>query len=129
MKLHNETVTVFNRVASRNGTDTWYATVLKNVHVDRSMGKLRQKCGQETNNRILISSSLDGYKRPKEWKPGDGFTLQENRDLVYLGDWPWEKKISVNKLKNELEETFDDVYTVHTVSQFRIIPHLEIACG
>ena len=127
--LKTETITIFNRVPARRGPYTWKTTVIKGVHIDHSIDHQMKRYGKETNNKITISMPLQGYTLPKEWdKTKEGFTLHENVDLIAIGEWTGVSEFQLDDL-NEMAKEYDDVFTVHQVSRFRLIPHLEVACG
>lgn len=103
--MFNDTVTVFNRYESRLG-DTWYATVLHNVHLNMDKAAIIAKYGEksEDNAVLLVHYSLqDGRKMigNKEWLPPkkwDGqlnsllsqtitFTAGQEFDFFMAGEW------------------------------------------
>lgn len=147
--MFNDTVTIFNRLHSKNG-DKWYPHVLHNVKVNADKSSIIAKYGAEstdTASLIVHYKHVDGEKMidgirflpPKEWTRqeegmhGDSITFNDNAtyfDFFIMGEWGNSEPINDNDYDkgfyNELNSKLDYCYAITSVGCFNIIPHFEI---
>lgn len=135
--MYKDTVTVFNR-RRRNGTDTWYPTVLENVDLNVDSAAIRQRYGAETKDRaklhimyapgIVIAGKQ--YYLPKEWD-GDGITFHDGDLFDFFWDGTW-TGTTVNDedykdgFFNYMKKNHDMVFAITSVARYSVIPHFEI---
>lgn len=147
--MYADTITLFNRKESRSG-DTWYPSVLHNVHLNMDRAAILAKYGAESQDSAALNvryALSDGDKLigdkiwlpPKEWDaledPSGHITFNggETFDFFWLGEWENEKPISSmdysadNGFYNYMNRTHDYVFAVSSVGgPYSVIPHFEI---
>ena len=142
--MYIDTITLFNRKKAKGGRDTWYATMLENVNLNIDRGAVVKAYGEQSVAKVILNVKLDGreicglrYMLPKEWQrqadPTGTITFQsgENADFFLLGEWDGDTVISddgygVAGFRDYMERNHDRVYEVASVSEFSVIPHLEV---
>ena len=132
--LGNDTVTIFNKLQTGRREYQWKATVIENVHVEYSRGAILNKYGKDTDNKVELYLPSEHFTRQKSWiQEKQGFSANEGTDLVWIGSWDGPEWINDADypagFDQHMLETKDDIYRIHTVSLFKLIPHLEIGCG
>lgn len=143
--IYLDTVTLYNRKENRGG-DTWYPTVLRNVHLMSDRAALIAKYGPETQDNAALNVRCKivgdevwvGSKQwlpPKRWMADedydntitftdgsrfDFFVEGEFHDIVNDADYTGGFYAYMNK-------TFDHVYAITAVGgPYKLIPHFEI---
>ena len=147
--MYNDTVTLFNRKEGGEG-DTWFPTVLRNVHLNMDKAAILAKYGPNAADAAVLNIryTKDGEKKmvahkrwlpPKEWEkqldhgqavtftPGDRF------DFFWVGDWGSEELVrdadyfSDTDFYTYMNRTHDYVFAVSSVGgPYSAIPHFEI---
>ena len=147
--MYSDTITLFNRKPGDKG-DTWYPTVLRNVHLNVDKLAILSKYGSnaQDNASLHVRYVQDGEKKmvggkpwlpPKQWKnlpdPSEAITFADGAqfDFFWLGDWRDKKPVP------DVEYAFDtDFYTymnknhdfVFAISSiggpYSVVPHFEI---
>lgn len=132
--LHNDTVTIFNKISTGRGQATWKATIIEGCHVENSQGAVLNKYGSDTDNKVEVYLPSDDFRKQKAWlHEQECFTAQTGIDLILIGSWTGESEINdadyPKGFDDYLLKSFDDVYRINNVSLFKLIPHLELGCG
>lgn len=145
--MYSDTVTIFNRYRSRLG-DMWYPTILRNVNINSDKANIRTNYGEQSQDNIVLNVQYelaDGnkvvagkrYLLPKEWDAQTNDVLAETItfnsgqgfDFFLIGEYE-EDVIDDNDyidgFFNYMNDKFDNVFVVTSVSEFSVIPHLEI---
>lgn len=147
--MYNDTVTLFNRKEGDEG-DTWFPTVLRNVHLNMDKAAILAKYGPNAADAAVLNIryTKDGEKKmvahkrwlpPKEWEkqldhgqavtftPGDRF------DFFWVGDWGSDQPVkdadyfSDTDFYTYMNRTHDYVFAVSSVGgPYSAIPHFEI---
>lgn len=147
--MYNDTVTLFNRKKGDEG-DTWFPTVLQNVHLNMDKAAVLAKYGPNAADAAVLNirytkdgeNKMVAHKRwlpPKEWEkqldhgqsvtftPGDRF------DFFWVGDWGSEEPVrdadyfSDTDFYTYMNRTHDYVFAVSSVGgPYTAIPHFEI---
>ena len=147
--MYNDTITLFNRKEGIDG-DTWYPSVLRNVHVNVDKAAIMAKYGAESSDGAVLHIRYDqvaenkmvGEKRwlpPKEWEnqlENEGtitFTTGTRFDFFWLGDWGNEDPVydsdylSSTDFYTYMNRTHDYVFAISSVGgPYSLIPHFEI---
>lgn len=148
--MFSQTITIFNRREGDEG-DTWYPTVIRNVHLDMDRAAIFAKYGAESADNAVLhvpytvnknGDILVGGKPwlpPKEWEkqldhsksvtftPGDRF------DFFWLGDWGSTDPVYDADIVADMDfythmnRLHDFVFAVTSVGgPYRLIPHFEV---
>lgn len=149
--MYNTTITLFNRKEGDEG-DTWYPSVLHNVHLNMDRAAILAKYGAEADDaaQLHIRYKLDSgqyyvgtkpWMPPKEWEklldhskaitftPGDRF------DFFWVGDWGNEEPVydadytgtASYGFYSHMNKNYDFVYAISSVGgPYSVIPHFEI---
>jgi hypothetical protein len=147
--MYSDTVTLFNRKPGETG-DTWYPTVLRNVHLNRDNASIRAKYGEGNNHRVLLHvpyvradarRGIAGkdWLPPKAWQAQDTpetsltFAAGNAFDFFWVGEWTGAAPgtdadyLSDGGFYGYMNRVHDDVYAVTAVSgPFDVIPHFEV---
>lgn len=145
--MYSDTVTVFNRYESRLG-DMWYPTVLYGVNVNVDKASVVERYGEQSKDNAIMNvrykkvgdfKVIDGkpYVPPKEWdrQVNDSlastitFTAGEKFDFFFVGEYPTEPIADndyIDGFYNYMNDTYDHVFAITSVSEFSVIPHFEI---
>lgn len=147
--MHSDTITLFNRKESRSG-DTWYPTVIRNVHVNMDKSAILAKYGAEAQDSasLYIRYTRDGEKKmvgKKSWLPPKrwGNLLDHTKaitfsdgarfDFFWVGDWGNEDPVedvdyaSDTDFYTYMNKTHDHVFAISSVGgPYSVIPHFEI---
>lgn len=135
--MYRDTVTVFNRLR-RNGTDTWYPTVLTGVDLNADAAAIRKAYGAESNDRaklhVRYSPGLivggKQYYSPKEWQ-GMGITFHDGDLFDFFWEGTWDggnvnDEDYTDGFYNHMRKTHDNVFAITSVARYSVIPHFEI---
>lgn len=145
--MYSDTVTVFNRYRSRLG-DMWYPTILRNVNINSDKANILSNYGEQSQDRVVLNvkyDNVDGnkvvcgkrYLLPKEWEAQTNDVLAETItfasgqgfDFFLIGEYE-ESVINdedyLDGFYNYMNDKYDNVYAITSVSEFSVIPHLEI---
>ena len=147
--MYNDTITLFNRKEGREG-DTWYPTVIENVHLNMDKSAILAKYGAESTDTAVLHIRYrnEGEKKmvaekqwmpPKEW---DGqleptgaitFTDGDRFDFFWLGKWDGAESIedadypAYTDFYTYMNKTHDYVFAISSVGgPYSVIPHFEI---
>lgn len=147
--MYNDTVTLFNRKEGDTG-DTWYPTVIRNVHLNMDRAALMAKYGAEAADSAVLNiryirdggNKMVAGKRwlpPKEWErqPEHSetvtFTSGDRFDFFWLGEWEGDGPVhdadffSDSDFYTYMNRTHDYVFAVSSVGgPYSVIPHFEI---
>lgn len=147
--MYNDTVTLFNRYSNRQG-DTWYPSVLRNVHLNMDKAAILAKYGPESQDSAVLNvryakNGQDLIVGDKPWRPPKEWAAQTNDilpgsltfsggqlfDFFWVGEWPDEAPISgsdyTEGFYNYMNDRYDYVFAVSSVGgPYTVIPHFEI---
>lgn len=147
--MYTDTITLFNRKESRSG-DTWYPSVLRNVHLNMDKAAIIAKYGPEGQDTASLHVRYrieDGQKKvgerqwlpPKQWDalalPGTALTFTGGTrfDFFWLGDWGGEAPVydadyaADGDFYTYMNRTHDAVFAITSVGgPYSVIPHFEI---
>lgn len=147
--MYKDTITLFNRKEGDEG-DTWYPTVLHNVHLNMDRAAILAKYGAESADSAVlhIRYTQDGenkivgekpWQPPKVWEsllePAKSltFTTGTRFDFFWLGDWRNEDPVydadyfSDTDFYTYMNRTHDYVFAISSVGgPYSVIPHFEI---
>ena len=147
--MYNDTITIFNRKEGREG-DTWYPTVVKNVHLNMDKAAILEKYGAESTDTAVLHIRYrnEGGKKivaekqwmpPKEWdrqlEPAEAITFTEGDrfDFFFLGAWEGTEPIddaeypAYTDFYTYMNKTHDYVFAISSVGgPYSVIPHFEI---
>jgi hypothetical protein len=145
--MYTDTITVFNRKDSRLG-DTWYPTILRNVNLNIDRAAIAKVYGAESADTCLLGIkyvALNGekyigqkrYLLPKEWDSQVRdelaetitFTAGEGFDFFIEGEYdetPVNDDDYTEGFFEYMKRNYDRVYSITSVSEFSVIPHIEI---
>ena len=135
--MYKDTVTIFNRLR-RNGTDTWYPTVLHGVDLNVDSAAIRKAYGADSNDRAKLHIAYANgiviggkqYYLPENWT-GDGITFHDGDlfDFFWEGEWTGG---NVNDedyrdgFFNYMKKNHDMVFAITSIARYSVIPHFEI---
>lgn len=136
--FYNKTITVYNKTSGGlMGTETWYATVLKNVRLLVAKGANISKSGTESADAAslfvkpeLLQENCKGYLPAKEWKRMPDkcknffYTFTSGADFFVEGDTSQEAY--TEDFFAYMEEKYDNCFKVTNVDRYDLIPHLEV---
>ncbi len=139
--MYNETITLFNRYKSDSG-DIWYPTIIKNVDLIIDTASIIAQYGEKNENGARLHIKLVNgcisdkpYLQPKEWRGllndvlGEFITVQSSTDFFIRGEYD-EEPISDDDFKEGffayIKKHKDNVFSVTSVGEYTLIPHLEI---
>lgn len=145
--MYSDVVTVFNRYQSRLG-DMWYPTVLFGVNLNIDRASIVSKYGENAKDNAVLNVKyknvgkhkvIEGkpYIMPKEWEGQTNDKLSstvtfadgEFFDFFIVGQYP-EVPINDDDYENGfydyMNSKYDQVFAITSVSEFSVIPHLEI---
>lgn len=149
--MYNTTITLFNRKEGDEG-DTWYPSVLHNVHLNMDRAAIMALYGAEAADTAQLHirhKAVDGqiivgekpWMPPKEWEklldhsktltftPGDRF------DFFWVGDWGNEDPVydadyagtASSGFYVHMNKNYDFVFAISSVGgPYSVIPHFEI---
>ena len=137
--FYNKTVTVYNKTSDDlMGTETWYATVLKNARLLVTKGANVSKSGMDSADAAslyvkpeLLQDGCKKYLPAKEWlrmpdKCKDYFfTFTSGEDFFVEGNTSSEN-ISESDFFLYMKEKYDNCFRVTNVDRYELIPHLEV---
>ena len=147
--MYKDTITLFNRKEGEEG-DTWYPTIIKNVHLNMDRAAIVAKYGAEATDSAVLNirySHIGVHKTiagknwlpPKQWdqllepKNSLTFTTGTRFDFFWLGDWGNEDPVhDVNYFADTdfytyMNRTHDYVFAISSVGgPYSVIPHFEI---
>ena len=147
--MYNDTVTLFNRYARRDG-GVWYPTVLHGVDLNVDKAAILAKYGPESNDTARLhvkyrtenGSVYVGEKLwlpPKEWDRqtndvmADSLTFSSDGvdfDFIWVGEWTDgivnEADYGIDGFYNYMNSHHDFVFMISSVARYSVIPHFEI---
>lgn len=127
----------------------WYPTILSNVNVNIDRAGIVANYGEQSKDACVLNvryqnvngqKVVDGkpYLLPKEWdrQPNDSlsstitFTDGEKFDFFFVGEYDSTEPIKdddfMDGFFNYMNDNFDHVFAITSVSEFEVIPHFEI---
>lgn len=136
--FYNKTITVYNKTSDGlMGTETWYATVLKNVRLLVAKGANISKSGIESADAAslfvkpgLLQKDCKGYLPAKEWHRMPAkcknffYTFTSGEDFFVEGDTSQEEYME--EFFTYMEGKYDNCFKVTNVDRYDLIPHLEV---
>ena len=134
--MYKDTVTIFNRLR-RNGTDTWYPTVLHGVDLNVDSAAIRKAYGAETHDRaklhVMYAPGLivggKQYYLPKDWA-GMGITFHDGDLFDFFWEGEWTETVNdedyTDGFFNYMKKNYDMVFAITSVARYSVIPHFEI---
>lgn len=143
--IYKDTVTLFTRQESREG-DTWYSTILRNVHLTVDRAALIAKYGPETQDAALLNircQTVDGevwvgskrWLPPKEWTqtndPKNTITFTDGTrfDFFVVGEYEgvFADADYSGGFYAHMNRNHDYVFAITSVGgPYKLIPHFEI---
>lgn len=146
--MYEKTITVFNRYKSRFG-DTWHPTVITNVNLIIDRASIFAKYGENATDNAILNvrynqfgdvKTVEGkpYLPPKEWESQVNeylsstitFAHGEDFDFFIEGDYGSEETINDDDYEdgfyNYMNDKYDNVFAITSVSILNAIPHFEI---
>lgn len=147
--MYTDTITLFNRKESRMG-DTWYPSILRNVHVNIDKAAILAKYGAEAQDSAVLNiryiadceNKMVGEKPwmpPRQWEalplPEKALTFTDGTrfDFFWLGEWEDEEPLydadyaSDGDFYSFMNRTHDYVFAITSVAgPYSVIPHFEI---
>lgn len=149
--MYTDTITLFVRKEGLDG-DTWYPSVLHNVHVNMDEAAIMAKYGAQSADKAVLHvkyKQVDGRKMvgdklwlpPKEWEAlldptaALTFTSGNRFDFFWLGDWGNEDPVYDSDFDGTSNPGFyqymnknrDYVFAISSVGgPYSVIPHFEI---
>lgn len=134
--MYNDTVTIFNRLR-RNGTDTWYPTVLHGVDLNVDSAAIRKAYGTDTRDRaklhiryypgIIVGGKQ--YYLPENWS-GTGITFHDGDLFDFFWEGEWTETVNDEDYRdgffNYMKKNHDMVFAITSIARYSVIPHFEI---
>lgn len=142
--FYRDTVTLFNQQRAKDGSITWYPTVLEGVDLHEDRAAIVRQYGEQCDDKALLHVKYgDGltvggkpYLEPKAWQaeadPATAVTFASGEAFSFFvaGRWPDTEPIDDDAYAGGLYEhlcrTRDRVYAVRSVSKYDLIPHFEV---
>ena len=148
--MYKDTVTLFNRYATKDRKIVWYPTVLHGVNLNVDKASIVAKYGSNSQDNAVLNvkyhsgddAMMVGDKRylfPKEWSKQTEDTLvesltfttgKEEFDFFYEGEWESDEPILDDDYKSGfysyMNNNYDNVFAITSVSKFSVIPHFEV---
>lgn len=148
--MYKDTVTLFNRHTTKDRKIIWYPTVLRGVNLNVDKASIVAKYGSNSQDNAVLNvkyySSDDAvmvgdkkYLLPKEWKkqtedalvkPLTFTTGKEEFDFFYEGVWESDIPIMdddyTGGFYSYMNNNYDNVFAITSVSKFSVIPHFEV---
>ena len=141
--MYNKTITLFNY---HKATGNWFLSVIPNVSFINSDSSAASKDGLNNTGILRLSihstkdkqvHTLDGLKSytgtksyAKSETPSRVLTFAPETDFIYDGVWSDLSPISDDEydsgLYHEMNNSYDGVYLVQSVTFYELIPHFEI---
>lgn len=147
--MYTDVITLFNRKEGEQG-DTWYPSVLRNVHLSVDRAALVAKYGETSADNVMLSvryKDEDGkimiggkqWLPPKKWDAEKNyantvtFTTGTRFDFFVLGDWGTSDPIHDADFSADtdfytyLNRTRDYVFAITSAGgPYTVVPHFEI---
>lgn len=148
--MYKDTVTLFNRYTTKDRKIIWYPTVLRGVNLNVDKASIVAKYGSNSQDNAVLNVKyhsgddviMVGDKRyllPKEWSKQTEDTLAESLtfttgkeefDFFYEGEWESDEPIldddCTSGFYSYMNNNYDNVFAITSVSKFSVIPHFEV---
>lgn len=148
--MYKDTVTLFNRYTTKDRKIIWYPTVLRGVNLNVDKASIVAKYGSNSQDNAVLNVKyhsgddviMVGDKRyllPKEWSKQTEDTLAESLtfttgkeefDFFYEGEWESDEPILdddyTSGFYSYMNNNYDNVFAITSVSKFSVIPHFEV---
>lgn len=149
--MYDATITLFNRKEGDEG-DTWYPSVIHNVHIETDRAAIMAKYGAEATDGAVLNIRYENtngektvqgkpWKPPKEWeklldhRTAITFTPGDRFDFFIVGDWGNEDPVydadyagtASPGFYKHMNKNYDFVFAITSVGgPYGAIPHFEI---
>ena len=148
--MYKDTVTLFNRYTTKDKKTIWYPTVLRGVNLNVDKASIIVKYGTNSQDNAVLNVKYqvsDGaimvsekpYLLPKEWKNqsedilADSLTFTpgtQEFDFFYEGEWEGKEPILdeeyTSGFYSYMNNSYDNVFAITSVSKYNVIPHFEV---
>lgn len=147
--MYNDTITLFNRETTSDGSVIWHPTVIRNADFNADRAKISatygERCDDLAKLHVVYATRGDAliiggktYLLPKEWQALSSaskrnyltFTSGKDFDFFWHGEWSGGEAIADSGYTDGFYEymclAHDDVYKISQASLYSVIPHFEI---
>ncbi len=148
--MYKDAITLFNHYEDET-SDLWYAHTLTGVDLNADRANIVKEYGEDSGDNATLHIKLGigktiicgcgcikPYVLPKAWEQLDSTARAEcvtlhsgmNADFFIVGEWDGMTVIDGSTypqgLYQHVNATYDQCYAVTGVSEFSVIPHLEV---
>lgn len=148
--MYKDTVTLFNRYTTKDRKIIWYPTIMCGVNLNVDKASIIAKYGSNSQDNAVLNvkyhsgddAVMVGDKRyllPKEWNKQAEDILAESLtftagtqefDFFYAGEWESDEPILdddyTSGFYSYMNNNYDNVFAITSVSKFSVIPHFEV---
>lgn len=148
--MYKDTVTLFNRYTTKDRKIIWYPTVLHGVNLNVNKASIVAKYGSNSKDNAVLNVKYHSgdntvmvedkrYQLPKEWSKQSEDALAESLtfatdtqefDFFYEGEWEGEELIMdeeyTSGFYSYMNNNYDNVFAITSVSKYNVIPHFEV---
>ena len=148
--MYRDTITLFNRYTTKDRKVIWYPTIMRGVNLNVDKASIVAKYGSNSQDNAVLNAKYHSgddtvmvgnkkYLLPKEWSKQTEDTLaksltfttgKEEFDFFYEGEWKGEKPILdedyTSGFYSYMNNNYDNVFAITSVSKFSVIPHFEV---
>ena len=147
--LYRDTITLFNRHATEDGSYIWLPTIMSGVHLIVSKAQMVAMYGESHSdnaqvniiykrhgNKAIVSGKT--YVQPKEFRrltlsqAKRCFTFSGGAEFDFLCSGAWTKAESIDDnayskgFFHHMNTTYDDVYAITNSAMYYLLPHFSI---
>lgn len=143
---YTDTVTIFNcKEISRTEGNAYYPTVIKGCKVSLDRAAILAKYGPQSDDKVTVHIAYDKkdgdvyiagkrYVLPKEYpdvlNPEENITFATTDDFIFVGEWTggigYDSDYSMSGFYGFMNNKYDHVFIISTVSKFNMIRHFEL---
>lgn len=148
--MYKDTVTLFNRYTTKDRKIVWYPTVLCGVNLNIDKASIVAKYGSNSQDNAVLNVKYHNcddavmvgdksYLLPKEWNKQTEDALaasltfttgKEEFDFFYEGEWESDEPILdddyTSGFYSYMNNNYDNVFAITSVSKYSVIPHFEV---
>lgn len=148
--MYKDTVTLFNRYTTKDRKIVWYPTVLHGVNLNVDKASIVAKYGSNSQDNAVLNVKYHSgdntvmvedkrYQLPKEWSKQSEDVLAESMtfatdtqefDFFYEGEWEGKEPILdeeyTSGFYSYMNNSYDNVFAITSVSKYNVIPHFEV---
>lgn len=148
--MYKDTITLFNRYTTKDRKIIWYPTIMRGVNLDVDKASIIAKCGTNSQDNAVLNVQYHSgddavmvgdkqYILPKEWKRQSEESLPDTLtftagtqefDFFYTGEWESNEPILdenyTSGFYSYMNNNYDNVFAITSVSQYSVIPHFEV---